>query len=206
MASRALRNPLSLVVLGLLAEQPLHPYGMRVLMRERGHDRIVKARPASLYDAVERLATAGLIEVEGAARDGRRPERTVYRITDAGRTALRDRVREGLAALDSSERFVAALSFMYALPKRDVLALLQQRTSALGDLNETIERALAAAAESGVPPIFLSEERYGQALRQAERQWLTDFTNELDSGALQWPTRSDQPTHRTERARHTKPV
>ena len=52
MPPRTLRSPLSIVILGLLAEQPLHPYAMRVLMRERGHDRIVKKGAASLYDTV----------------------------------------------------------------------------------------------------------------------------------------------------------
>jgi DNA-binding PadR family transcriptional regulator len=187
-ASRALRNPLSLVVLGLLAEQPLHPYGMRVLMRDRGHDRIVKARPASLYDAVTRLAGAGLVEVQESRRAGRRPERTVYRITDSGKIALQTRVREGLADLGSSERFVAALSFMYALPKREVVALLRQRTSALAGLIDTAERALRAARESGVSEIFLSEEYYGQALRLAERDWLTDFVARLHERSLSWPS------------------
>lgn len=187
MASRALRNPLSLVVLGLLVEQPLHPYGIRVLMRERGHDRIVKARPASLYDAVTRLAGAGLAEVQGSTRDGLRPERTVYRITDAGRQALGAWLREGLTDLESSERFVAALSFMYALPKGEATALLAQRADRLGALIDATEAALREALDADVSEIFLSEERYLQALRQADRTWLTDFIHRLQDGILRWP-------------------
>lgn len=187
MASRALRSPLSLVVLGLLAEQPLHPYGIRVLMGERGHDRIVKARPASLYDAVSRLGDAGLVEVQESTRDGRRPERTIYRITGAGLEALRTWVRDGLADLESSERFVAALSFMYALPRGEAIALLVERTEALAVLIEAAQTALATALEAGVREIFLSEERYSQALRHAEQEWLADFTRQLREGTLQWP-------------------
>jgi DNA-binding PadR family transcriptional regulator len=182
-----LRNPLSLVLLGLLAEQPLHPYGMRGLIRERGHERIVKARPASVYDAVARLAAAGLIAVQGSGRAGRRPERTVYRITDQGVAALQSWVREGLTDVDVPERFVAALAFMYALPKREALSLLHRRTSAVVELIDTTETALAQVISSGVPEIFLSEERYAQALRRAERDWLAAFTDELQKGKLRWP-------------------
>jgi DNA-binding PadR family transcriptional regulator len=197
-AARGLRNPISLVVLGLLAEQPLHPYGMRLLMRERGHDRKVKARPASLYDAVERLDAAGMIEVQESARAGRRPERTVYRLTAAGGAALQEWVRDGLLELDAPERFMVALSFMFALPKSEVIARLRRRTAALDELIETAERGIADAADSGVPDIFLSEEQYSQALRHAEHDWLTHFTGQLQSGALRWPSRSRHGARKTE--------
>jgi DNA-binding PadR family transcriptional regulator len=192
--TRALRNPLSLVVLGLLAEQPLHPYGMRVLMRERGHDRIVKARSASLYDAVARLTTAGLVEVQQSTRAGRRPERTVYRITNEGKAALQAWVRDGLADLDSPARFIAALSFMFALPKDEVLGLLIRRATALSELIDAVERGLHDAVGSGVQEIFLTEERYSQALRVAERDWLVEFTDQLQGGTLVWPAAPATPT------------
>jgi DNA-binding PadR family transcriptional regulator len=193
--TRKLKSPLSLVILGLLAEQPLHPYAMRVLMRERGHDRIVKARPASLYDAVARLETAELIEVKESGREGRRPERTVYGITHGGRTALREWIRDGLVDLDAPERFVAALSFMYALPQDEVTELLAQRTGSLSELIDATERGLLDAVSNGVAPIFLSEERYSQALRVAELQWLQGFTEQLQDGTLQWPSpRNERPT------------
>jgi DNA-binding PadR family transcriptional regulator len=187
MASRALRTPLSLVVLGLLAEQPLHPYGIRVLMRERGHDRIVKARPASLYDAVTRLDNAGLVAVQESTRDGRRPERTVYRITEPGKEALGAWLREGLTDFESSERFIAALSFMYALPRAEVIVLLSQRVDRLGALIEDVDAALQEALDAGVGEIFLSEERYAQALRDADRDWLAGFIRRLQDGTLRWP-------------------
>lgn len=190
MPPRALRNPLSLVVLGLLAERPMHPYGMRMLMRERGHDRIVKAGPASLYDAVSRLADAGLLSAQESTREGRRPERTVYAMTAAGKTALQDRVREGLVDLGSSERFTAALSFMYALPKRQVTGLLEERAANLGELIDASDHGLNTALDAGVPPVFLSEERYGQALRRAELGWLTEFASQLGDGTLAWPKAS----------------
>jgi hypothetical protein len=40
-----------------------------------------------------------------------------------------------------------------------------------------------------VPETFLSEEHYSQALRRAERDWLTQFTSRLQGGTLQRPGR-----------------
>ena len=78
-----------LMVLVLLAEAPMHPYEMQRLMQWRGKDDVVRVQRGSLYPAVERLMRAGLIEPLETERAGRRPERTVYQLTEEGRdTAL----------------------------------------------------------------------------------------------------------------------
>ncbi len=195
MPPRALRNPLSLVALGLLAEQPLHPYRMRALLRERGHDRIVKGSGASLYDSVARLTAAGLVEIQESVRDGRRPERTVYRITAGGLHALQGWVREALADPELQDQFTAALSFMYVVPRAEVVALMSQRMTALNALIDTSGAAIGDALHAGVPPIFLSEEHYNQAQLRSQLDWLDAFTAQLRDGQLSWP----QPRPTTER-------
>jgi DNA-binding PadR family transcriptional regulator len=193
--ARGLKTPLSLVVLGLLAEQPLHPYAMRTLMRERGHERTVRATGGSLYDTVARLERSGLVEVQSSSRQGRRPERTTYRITLDGQRELHGWVRAGLAELDTPESLQAAIAFMFVLPKEEAIALLEQRAAALSALIERAESALADAAQT-VPEIFLSEERYAQHMRAAERDWIAEFARQLRTGKLRWPRRSSSQTGR----------
>jgi DNA-binding PadR family transcriptional regulator len=176
-------------VLGLLAEQPLHPYAMHTLMRERGHERTVRASSASLYDAVARLERSGLIEVHSLSREGRRPERTTYRITSAGQQELQAWVRAGLAELDSPASLQAAIAFMFALPKTETIELLEQRATALSTLIVEGDAALGEAAQT-VPEIFLSEDRYAQHMRAAERDWVAQFARELRTGTLRWPRSS----------------
>jgi DNA-binding PadR family transcriptional regulator len=187
MPSRPLDSPLSIVILGLLAEQHLHPYAMRVRIRERGHDRIVGRAPASLYDAVRRLAAAGYVAAKEAQQEGRRPERTVYLLTEAGAQALQGWVSQALADVQRADQFTAALSFMYVLPKQEVIAVLARRRDALGAVIEAADAALADALTGGVSPIFLSEGRYSRALLHAECEWLTDFIAQLSTGQLRWP-------------------
>jgi DNA-binding PadR family transcriptional regulator len=186
-APRALQSPLSIVVLGLLAEQPQHPYAMRVLIRERGHERIAGRGGASLYDTVRRLERAGLVEAEQTEREGRRPERTVYRITASGGRELAAWVREALADPERTGQFPAALSFMYVLGADEAIAHLQARADTLGELVERADAAIAAALGAGVPSIFLSEERHAQSQRRAERQWIDDFITQVHHGDLRWP-------------------
>ncbi|MGH3264921.1 MAG: PadR family transcriptional regulator [Trebonia sp.] len=188
MPRRRLDSPRSIVILGLLAEQPLHPYGMRVLMRERGHDRIAGHSSGSLYDAVNRLVAAGLVDAQGAQQEGRRPERMVYGLTASGLESLRDWIRQALVDPARAGQFTAALSFMYVLPRHEVIDLLAVRTAAVEELCRAADTAQADALAAGVAPIFLSEGRYSRALLEAERDWLVTFTAEVSSGELGWPS------------------
>jgi DNA-binding PadR family transcriptional regulator len=185
---RKLRSPLSLVVLGLLAEEPLHPYAMRQRISERAHDRLPGVRLASLYDTVQRLAGAGLVRASEPSREGNRPERVIYTITAAGGEALTSWVVQSLRDPQRQEEFPAALSFMYALGRDRVIETLRSRAQTLSGSITADEAALADAEASGVPAIFLSEHRYWLALRRAERDWITTFTESLQTGALSWPT------------------
>jgi DNA-binding PadR family transcriptional regulator len=187
MPPRKLRSPLSLVVLGLLAEEPLHPYAMRQRISERAHDRLPGVRPASLYDVVQRLDDAGLVSPHEPSREGHRPERVEYSITQAGRAALASWVTESLADLNRADEFPAALSFMYTLGRDRVAGILRARASALAASADADETALADAEAGGTPPVFLSEHRYQLALRRAEHTWLINFTEALCTGTLSWP-------------------
>ena len=80
------RSPLSIIVLGLACEEPMHPYRMQTLIRQRGKDQVANvAQRNSVYQTIEALERAGLIVARGTSRDENRPERTVYEATAAGR-------------------------------------------------------------------------------------------------------------------------
>ena len=76
----------------------MHGYEMFQTLVERHADRIVKVRPGSLYHVVDRLTEEKLIRRAATARDGKRPERAIYEITDAGVEALAERVGQLIAA------------------------------------------------------------------------------------------------------------
>lgn len=66
MASFPRRSPLALAVLALLWEEPMHPYRIQQLIRERGKDEVVNVRQrASIYQAIDRLERDKLIEAAG---------------------------------------------------------------------------------------------------------------------------------------------
>jgi DNA-binding PadR family transcriptional regulator len=104
MPRRKVSNPLALAVLACLAERPMHPYEMSTTMRERGKHESIKLNYGSLYSVVESLHKHGLIAPRETVKDGRRPERTVYEITPAGRLEFVDWLAELIGTRPRSTR------------------------------------------------------------------------------------------------------
>lgn len=79
-----------LVVLGLLAEHgPLHGHQLRRAAEARHVDSWGGVGPGALYRELHQLEAEELIELVRNEQVGKRPPRAVYRVTDAGREALR---------------------------------------------------------------------------------------------------------------------
>ena len=94
---RKVNNLLALAVLSVIVERPMHRYEIASMLRDRGKDRDMDIKWGSLYTVVQNLDKAGFLEVAGNERDGARPERTIYRITAAGRAEMIDWTRELIA-------------------------------------------------------------------------------------------------------------
>ncbi|WP_039793981.1 PadR family transcriptional regulator [Amycolatopsis alba] len=185
--SRAARTPLVLAVLSLLNEAPRHPYEMQSLIRQRRIGDVVRMRGGSLYDAVVRLEKLGLAEVAGTSRDGARPERTVYGITEKGRAELRSLLSEYLGErADEYPVFPAALAHAHQLGRAEAGGLLRERAAELAVLIDKVEEDLRSAREAAVPRAVLLETEYAQVLRRAELGWLRGVLADLETGDLEW--------------------
>jgi DNA-binding PadR family transcriptional regulator len=190
----AVRTPLALSVLNLLWERPMHPYEMRQLMKERGHDQVIKLKGGSLYSTIDRLAAAGLIRPLETSRQGRRPERTVYALTDAGRDEHRLWMQELLSVpLPEYPWFGAALAFLGVVPPDEVRGLLRQRAALLEGEIASGERILALmATEWMLPRLFGVETEYALAMRRAELAWVRQIMDDIRTGELDWPAEAVQ--------------
>jgi DNA-binding PadR family transcriptional regulator len=180
---RKVSNPLALAVLAALRQGPMHPYEMATTMRSQGKERSIKLNFGSLYTVVDNLAKHGFIEAVEASREGRRPERTTYRLTDAGRAELEDWLAELLGTpVKEYPRFEAALSEMAVLMPERVLELLRHRAAAL---EQTIAEARAEVAQfPWLPRLFLIETEYHLAMQEAELAWVRGIVAELEEGSF----------------------
>ncbi len=184
MARRKISNPLALAVLACLFERPMHPYEMATTMRARHKDESVKLNYGSLYSVVEALHRGDLIETQETTREGRRPERTVYRITDTGVHELLDWLGELLSTpVKEYTQFEAGLSFLPVVTPAEAVALLRARVNRL-DMDLTGRRSVHARLEEHVPRLFSVEYEYKTMLLEAELTWLRTVVGDIESGAL----------------------
>jgi DNA-binding PadR family transcriptional regulator len=179
-------SPLALTVLSLLHAQPLHPYGIRRLIKQWGKDDVVNVgQPASLYRTIERLLESGLVAVNQTERDQRYPERTVYEVTERGRDVAHRWLTE-MVARPAAEypQFPAALSFAMMLAPAEFEDLLEQRAARLTEQLAAIDAGLTA--EPALPRITMLDNEYLRTVTAAELDWVRNTVNELKDGRLTW--------------------
>jgi len=185
----ATKGELPRTPLALLMEHPMHPYEMKSKMKERGHDQVIKLKGGSIYDTVERLEQGGFINAQATSREGRRPERTVYAITEIGREEILAWLRELLAEpINEYPQFGAALAFCAILEKDEVVRLLKVRSALLDGQIAGSEKQLKTFLEMGLPRLFLIEGEYAQAIKQAELDWIRRLVRDIEAGGL-WITK-----------------
>jgi DNA-binding PadR family transcriptional regulator len=179
--------PLGLSVLALLAERPMHAYEMYQTLIQRAEDRLVKVRPGSLYHVVDRLAGQSLIRATGTDREGNRPERTTYDITEEGNLALTEQVAEMLATpVNEYPQFPLAMGLAHNLPKNTVLDLLERRLIGLRAELDFIETGLRDVREKAIEPKFWVDLTFQKTAVQAEIDWIGTFRADLASGTIAW--------------------
>ena len=199
----AVLSPMAIAALGLLVERPMHPYEMYQLLLERAEDRVLKVRPGTLYHTVDRLARDGLVRQLHTEREGNRPERTTFEITETGRRELSRRVLEMLSApAQEYPEFALAISEAHNLSATQVISCLRTRMQALRDEDEYVATRLAQHAEPNVPRLYWLNVDYDKAIRAAELAWLERIVDEIDSGALPW---RDSPQVRAHRKKVHRP-
>jgi DNA-binding PadR family transcriptional regulator len=181
-SSRTINNPLALAVLAYLLERPMHPYELGKLLKERSLHEAINYKHSSLYSVVEQLRRAGYITEHQTVRDTRRPERTVYTLTDTGRAELADWMRT-LVSTPAREyrQFAAALALIVVLPPAEVVGLLTQRHQALREQADGIRAALQANHEHDTDPVFFVEDEYQLTIVEAELAFIERLRTRITS-------------------------
>jgi DNA-binding PadR family transcriptional regulator len=185
MARVARSNPLAIAVLVSLYERPMHPYEIAQTLRHRAKHESVRLNYGSLYAVVESLKKKGFIAAAETVREGRRPERTVYEITDDGTREMVDWMTE-LISVPAKEfpAFMAGLSFLAALDPDDALAALRARSDTLKVKIAALDGAVDAAKQAGLPRIFSLEAEYEETQLASELAFVNGLVSDISDGTL----------------------
>ena len=179
-------NPLALAVLVCLYEKPMHPYEVAQTLRTRAKEQSVRLNYGSLYAVVESLEKKGFIKATGTVREGKRPQRTIYEITDEGSVEMTDWLTELIGTPNKEyPAFQAGLSFLPALDPDDALAALRHRAEALTMKLVAMRGAMQAATDAGLPRIFELESEYEERTLTAEFAFVRALVEEMENGTLE---------------------
>jgi hypothetical protein len=139
---------------------------------------------------VERLAEAELIEAVETERQGRRPERTIYRITGAGRRELAEWLDEAISEpRNEYPRFGAALVSMHNRDPATAGRLLADRALRLSAEIAALAKTLEGLAGQEAARAHVIEWEYVLAMRQAELAWVRAIIEDIGMGRLAWEHR-----------------
>jgi DNA-binding PadR family transcriptional regulator len=180
------RSPLAVVVLTLLAEEPMHAYRIQHLIKFRRKDTVANvSQRNSVYQTIDRLLRADLVRVHETGRAGTRPERTVYAITPEGTRTLHTWLRDMVSApAREFPEFPAALASLAHVAPTEVAEWLDERTAVL---RQQLNASSAGRADlPALERIFLLEDEYREAVTRAELAWIESVREDLRAGRLTW--------------------
>jgi len=165
-----------IMVLGVIAYRgPIGGYGVEKTLREWAVERWTTIAPASIYQQLRSLRTAGLIEPVGDGA-GRAVD---YRCTDAGLAELRLLL---LALLDEHDfsplSLIPLLHFTPSLTRTELTEGLRQRISNIDRLLSH-EPEIIALAEASGPSHVLEIFRLTWEGYCADRTWCRSFLDRL---------------------------
>ena len=195
-------SPLALSILELLDERPMHPYEMSSTMRIRHQDEFIRLNFGTLYHTVDMLERNGWIVSGEREKEGRRPERTVYKLTESGRQVLSRTLGELLRKpMREYPHFVAGLMFMHHLSSTEAASHLNERASLLDAQVAKFEHVLDELHKQGLSRLALIEMEHKIAMLDAERKWVRKLEREIIDGKLEWKVGIDA-SHTTLRRSH----
>ena len=155
-------------VLALLAASPAHGYEIKRGLEERFGAVIAPLTAGQVYTTLQRLERDELVADDAVAQFGR-PDKRVYRLTDAGRRALEEWLGTASAPTRLRDDFFMKLTFASAIGIADPQELIaRQRAAYLRSLGE-LERVLADGHEDETTILVVE----GAALHlEADLRWL----------------------------------
>jgi DNA-binding PadR family transcriptional regulator len=155
-------------VLALLADEPAHGYEIKRALEERFGTVISPLNAGQVYTTLQRLQRDELVADDAVAQSGR-PDKRVYRLTEAGHRALEEWLGAPSAPTRLRDDFFMKLVLAHSMGLADPAELIaRQRAAYLRALGE-LERVLAAGGADGTIALVVE----GAALHlEADLKWL----------------------------------
>ena len=154
---------------------PMHGHMVRNLAEKMKVPLWTDISVGAVYGAMKRLAAEGLLREQRSEREGNRPTRQIYEITDEGRRVLDELRREGLREVQlKPDPFDLALTRMDAKTQKQFPAIIAERLKNLRTMlaerkrtNEEVRAHMGPSKQWAM--------RHGDYRLEAEIAYLTDL-------------------------------
>lgn len=176
-----------LLVLGVVRMYgTAHGYQVRRELLTWSADKWANVAPGSIYHALKKMATEGLLEVASTEAHSGGADRTAYRLTQDGETEFQLLLAKYLAGSDDatqgSYQLAAAVTFLPALPRAKALSLLKHRLTQVAGQRATVRDLLANGTDWGQPEHVAELYRMWLASIDGQEEWLRGLVDRLESG------------------------
>lgn len=162
-----------LLVLGVVKLfQPVHGYEVRRELLSWRAQEWASVQPGSIYNALKTLTRDGLLEIASTDQVGGRPERTTYRLTQAGTEEFRTLLREEWWTVRPPvDPLMAAISFLGEIPRAEAIAALEHRATQIHGLIRPLQFAIDGHDNAEAPLHVREMMRLMTARIAAELAW-----------------------------------
>ncbi|QEE62127.1 PadR family transcriptional regulator [Salinibacterium sp. dk2585] len=175
-----------LVILGAVRQfQPVHGYFLRRELLSWHVDEWANIQPGSIYNALRSLEKDGYVQEDGTTSEGRRPERTTYRVTPEGETEFLRMLRHALWNVETFDvkPAMALTSFMYALRRQEVMEALEHRIKEIDARISSNNYNVEDVRNSPSTPAYVREIfELSSARLRSEQTWSRDLLGRLQDG------------------------
>ncbi|WP_436493662.1 PadR family transcriptional regulator [Actinokineospora sp. HUAS TT18] len=158
-----------------------HGYQVRTELVSWRAEEWARIKPGSIYHAIRKAAADKLIDEPHAEPGAAGPERTVYRITEAGTVELRRLVREGLRHTRDPWMLNAAIAMLPVLSQDEAAAMVRERILRL-EADLVGLQQWRAAPDPDTPPHVVEQANLWLGQVAAELAWATELLGKIESG------------------------
>jgi DNA-binding PadR family transcriptional regulator len=173
-----------MMILGLVQwMQPVHGYDVRRELLSWDADKWANVQPGSIYHALRKLSEEGLLREVATEQVGARPARTTYEITEKGAAEFMTLLRGNWWRLTAPpDPFMAAFSFLPALPRAEAAAALRNRGTQLRAGVEQLQAAMASDWATSKPTFVSWMWELTIERAEAEIAWCGRTAKKIESG------------------------
>lgn len=182
-----------MMILGLVKwMQPVHGYDVRRELLSWSADKWANVAPGSIYHALRKLSEEGMLREVSTEQVGSRPARTRYAITPKGDNEFESLLRGHWWTLEQpADPFMAALSFLPALPRDEAVSALRNRAQALRAISDKLATAMRTRWMRGKPAHLGWMWELDIARAEAEIAWCERVASLIESGVSYIPDSVD---------------